>query len=63
MYRSEGLRLSVELEVPQYLAHINQRLTEEHERIIHYLDNSTKLVKNTFMIMCINHAHQNRVVS
>lgn len=45
MYRSEGLRLSVELEVPQYLAHINQRLTEEHERIIHYLDNSTKLVK------------------
>ena len=42
MYKAEGQQLSVELEVPQYLAHVNQRLCEEHERVIHYLDNNTK---------------------
>lgn len=28
--------------VPQYLAHVDRRLREELERLIHYLDPSTK---------------------
>ncbi|KAF5297248.1 hypothetical protein FQR65_LT10020 [Abscondita terminalis] len=42
LYASEGMRLMQEMEVPQYLAHVEKRLTEENERILHYLDNGTK---------------------
>jgi hypothetical protein len=31
-----------EREVPEYLAHVDKRLHEENERLLHYLDHSTK---------------------
>lgn len=42
LYAAEGMRLMQEVEVPQYLNHVEKRLIEENERILHYLDNSTK---------------------
>lgn len=42
LYAAEGMRLMQELEVPEYLAHVDKRLVEENERILHYLDSSTK---------------------
>lgn len=33
-----------EHDVPEYLAHVSKRLEEENERLLHYLDSSTKLV-------------------
>jgi cullin-4 len=31
-----------ELEVPEYLAHVDKRLQEENERVLHYLDVGTR---------------------
>lgn len=42
VYAAEGQRLMQELEVPEYLAHVDKRLQEENERVLHYLDSSTK---------------------
>nr|CAG4648506.1 EOG090X01NX [Polyphemus pediculus] len=42
MYSAEGQRLMQEREVPEYLAHVEKRLHEENERLLHYLDHSTK---------------------
>lgn len=42
VYAAEGQRLMQELEVPEYLAHVDKRIQEENERVIHYLDTSTK---------------------
>jgi len=42
MYSAEGQRLMQEREVPMYLAHVEKRLHEENERLLHYLDHSTK---------------------
>ncbi|KAL4716866.1 hypothetical protein ACJJTC_012677 [Scirpophaga incertulas] len=42
LYAAEGQRLMRELPVPQYLAHVEKRLREENERLLHYLDHSTK---------------------
>ncbi|XP_064455149.1 cullin-4A-like [Ornithodoros turicata] len=42
LYDAEGERLLAELEVPAYLAHVERRLSEEWERLLHYLDPSTK---------------------
>nr|XP_023019090.1 cullin-4B [Leptinotarsa decemlineata] len=42
LYASEGQRLMQELEVPDYLSHVDKRLLEENERVIHYLDPGTK---------------------
>ncbi|KAF5294231.1 hypothetical protein FQA39_LY13479 [Lamprigera yunnana] len=42
LYANEGMRLMQEMEVPQYLAHVERRLGEENERILHYLDSTTK---------------------
>lgn len=42
LYAAEGQRLMQELEVPEYLAHVDKRLQEENERVLHYLDSSTK---------------------
>lgn len=42
LYALEGLKLMQELEVPDYLAHVNKRLQEEIDRIIQYLDMGTK---------------------
>ena len=29
-------------QVPNYLSHVDKRLNEESERLLHYLDNSTR---------------------
>ncbi|KAJ2948016.1 hypothetical protein O0L34_g9811 [Tuta absoluta] len=42
LYAAEGQRLMRELAVPQYLAHVEKRLREENDRLLHYLDPSTK---------------------
>lgn len=42
VYRTEGQRLMQEREVPEYLLHVDKRLHEENERLLHYLDHSTK---------------------
>ncbi|CAK1540298.1 unnamed protein product [Leptosia nina] len=42
LYAAEGQRLMRELPVPEYLAHVEKRLREENERLLHYLDPCTK---------------------
>lgn len=42
LYAAEGQRLMQEIEVPLYLKHVDKRLNEEWERLLHYLDQSTK---------------------
>ncbi|XP_033220142.1 cullin-4A isoform X2 [Belonocnema kinseyi] len=42
LYAAEGQRLMTEHDVPEYLAHVDKRLQEENERLLHYLDTSTK---------------------
>ncbi|XP_055919720.1 cullin-4A [Eupeodes corollae] len=42
LYQAEGQRKMQELEVPEYLQHVDKRLAEENERLLHYLDSSTK---------------------
>ena len=42
LYAAEGQRLMEEMEVPTYLLHIDKRLKEENERLMHYLDHSTR---------------------
>lgn len=44
LYAAEGQRLMNEHDVPEYLAHVDKRLQEENERLLHYLDTSTKYV-------------------
>lgn len=42
LYCAEGQRLIQDLPVPGYLAHTEKRLREENERLLHYLDSSSK---------------------
>ncbi|XP_064638709.1 cullin-4A-like [Lineus longissimus] len=42
LYAAEGQRLMQERDVPEYLAHVDKRLNEESERLLHYLDQTTK---------------------
>ena len=42
LYAAEGQRLMQERDVPEYLAYVDKRLGEENERLLHYLDPSTK---------------------
>jgi len=42
LYSLEGGSLVQELSVPQYLRHAERRLSEEQERLVHYLDSSSK---------------------
>ena len=42
LYAAEGQRLMQEQEVPSYLAHIDKRMNEESERLLYYLDHSTR---------------------
>lgn len=42
LYQAEGQRKMQELEVPEYLKHVDKRLLEENERLLHYLDMTTK---------------------
>ncbi|CAG0898641.1 unnamed protein product [Darwinula stevensoni] len=43
LYAVEGHQLVEELDVPAYLTHVKRRLKEEDERLLHYLDSSTRL--------------------
>uniref|UniRef100_A0A8D8NJT0 Cullin-4A n=1 Tax=Culex pipiens TaxID=7175 RepID=A0A8D8NJT0_CULPI len=42
LYQSEGQAKMEVLEVPEYLLHVDKRLQEENERLLHYLDSCTK---------------------
>ncbi|XP_005176013.1 cullin-4A [Musca domestica] len=42
LYQAEGQRKMQELDVPEYLQHVDKRLAEENERLLHYLDSGTK---------------------
>ena len=42
LYHAEGQCKMQELDVPEYLQHVDKRLVEENERLLHYLDSSTK---------------------
>ena len=42
VYTAEGRRLMQEMEVPEYLHHVEKRLQEESDRVLHYLDAGTK---------------------
>ena len=42
LYAAEGQRLVNERDVPEYLVHVEKRLKEENERLVHYLDQSSK---------------------
>lgn len=44
LYQAEGQKKMQELEVPEYLQHVDKRLAEENERLLHYLDPLTKYV-------------------
>ncbi|KAL8623970.1 Cullin-4A [Nucella lapillus] len=42
LYAAEGQQLMQERDVPEYLMHVDKRLNEENERLLHYLDNTTR---------------------
>ena len=42
LYAAEGQRLMETSNVPNYLHHIDRRFNEESERLLHYLDQSTR---------------------
>ena len=42
LYAAEGQRLINERDVPEYLSHVEKRLKEENDRLIHYLDQISK---------------------
>ncbi|ESO10101.1 hypothetical protein HELRODRAFT_185316 [Helobdella robusta] len=42
LYNAEGQKLIASLEVPMYIHHVDRRLKEETERILYYLDQSTR---------------------
>jgi len=42
LYSEEGRRLVQERDVPEYMSHVERRLREENDRLIHYLDQSSK---------------------
>eukprot|EP00698_Gefionella_okellyi_P004130 TRINITY_DN13866_c0_g1_i1.p1 TRINITY_DN13866_c0_g1~~TRINITY_DN13866_c0_g1_i1.p1 ORF type:complete len:812 (+),score=199.83 TRINITY_DN13866_c0_g1_i1:196-2436(+) len=41
-YGDEGRRCMQEMEIPDYLRHVDSRLHEEQDRVAHYLDSSTR---------------------
>lgn len=42
LYAAEGQRIMQDRDVPAYLHHVERRLREEEERLLHYLDQSTR---------------------
>lgn len=50
LYKAESQRKMQELEVPEYLQHVSKRLAEENERLLHYLDSSTKYTISSILI-------------
>ncbi|CAH3104933.1 unnamed protein product [Porites lobata] len=49
LYHEEGNRYMQETDVPKYLAHVDRRLKEENDRLLHYLDQSTR----KFLVPCV----------
>merc|ERR1712001_469148 len=43
LYAAEGQRLINEMEIPQFLVHVERRLKEENDRLIHYLDPTSEV--------------------
>lgn len=44
LYQAEGQKRMQELEMADYLLHVDRRLADENERLLHYLDPVTKWV-------------------
>ena len=42
LYHNEGRQLIQTLEISQYLLHVERRLREEQNRLMYYIDQSTK---------------------
>lgn len=42
LYQAEGQKRMQELEMADYLQHVDKRLADENERLLHYLDPVTK---------------------
>ena len=42
LYSSEGQKFMEEVDIPNYLKHVEKRLKEESDRLIHYLDIGTR---------------------
>ncbi len=42
LYAAEGQRLINERDIPEYLTHVEHRLKDEHDRLLHYLDPSSE---------------------
>lgn len=53
LYAAEGQRLMQEHDVPEYLAHVDKRLNEENERLLHYLDPATKYESSVVLFLNI----------
>ncbi len=49
MYSIEGESLLQQLEIPEYLKHVEKRFNEENNRLLHYLHQSTR----TLIISCL----------
>jgi len=43
LYAAEGQRYINELDIPVYLVHVEKRLREENDRLLHYLDPTTEV--------------------
>ncbi|KAJ0410485.1 hypothetical protein ATCC90586_000655 [Pythium insidiosum] len=41
-YAAEGLQVMASSDVPQFLLHVEKRLQDENDRVVHYLDPSTR---------------------
>jgi cullin-4 len=54
LYAAEGQRLMQEHDVPEYLAHVDKRLNEENERLLHYLDPATKYESGVLLFLNIH---------
>ncbi|CAD5118119.1 DgyrCDS6858 [Dimorphilus gyrociliatus] len=60
MYTAEGQQRLQELEVPEYISHVNKRLKEENERLLYYLSYNTRRK----LINCVeNKLLENHVVT
>ncbi len=42
LYSNEGQQLIQALEIPEYLRHVEKRFSEEYNRLLYYLNISTK---------------------
>lgn len=49
LYSAEGQKLINEQEVSVYLGHVDKRLSEENERLLYYLDSSTRWIYAVFL--------------